>query len=158
MKQVNLATIEQAIEQAVERRSSVRETILSLRKSVLYRFGSSEGDVNERKKHLRQSMSFLEDLLEDSSKQGEAVLSSMPERLIVHGLVARYEDARKELNEVRWLLMDEGLESVTRERLDALAMYVGRRIENVCEGIVHNASAEEMILKTARRALQQQVR
>ncbi|MFC1913914.1 hypothetical protein ACFLXF_01420 [Chloroflexota bacterium] len=145
------------VERAIECQSKARDTILSIEKTVLYQFGSCHGDVNEREKRLKESVRFVEDVLNNSSSQDEHVLSMMLDRLLMNGLALQYEEIRSELDDLKSIWIDEKLEGLSRERLEALVVYIGRRIESICDKIVYKASTEETILKTARKALQQEV-
>ena len=145
------------VEQAIERQTQARDKILSIEKTVLYQFGSCHGDVNNREKRLWESVRFVEDMLNNSSSQDEHILSMMPDRLLINGLALQYGEIRRELDEVKSIWVDGKLEGLSEERLEALVSYVGRRIEDICGKIVHKANTEETILKTARKALKQEV-
>ena len=145
------------VEQAIERQAKTRDKILSIEKTVLYQFGSCYGDVNEREKRLKESVRFVEDVLNNSSSQSKHVCSMMLDRLLMNGLALQYGEIRKELDEVKSIWVDGKLEGLSEERLEALVAYVGRRIESICDKIIYKASTEETILKTARKALQQGV-
>jgi len=145
------------VEQAIERQAKARDTILSIEKTVLYQFGSCHGDVNEREKRLKESVRFVEDVLNNSSSQDEHILSMMLDRLLISGLALQYEEIRSELDDLKSIWIDEKLEGLSKERLEALVVFIGRRIESICDKIVYKASTEETILKTARKALQQGV-
>jgi len=145
------------VEQAIERQTKARDTILLIEKTVLYQFGSCHRDVNEREKRLKESVRFVEDVLNNSSSQDEHILSLMLDRLLMNGLALQCGEIRKELDEVKSIWVDGKLEGLSEERLEALVTYVGRRIESICDKIVYKASTEETILKTARKALQQGV-
>ena len=146
-----------AVEQAIERQAQARDKILSIEKTVLYQFGSYHGDVNEREKRLKESVRFVEDVLNNSSSQDEHILSMMLDRLLVNGLALQYEEIRSELDDLKSIWIDEKLEGLSKERLEALVVFIDRRIESICDKIAYKASTEETILKTARKALQQDV-
>ena len=146
-----------AVEQAIERKTEARDQILSIEKTVLYQFGSCHRDVNEREKRLEESVRFIEDVLNNSSSQDEHMLSVMLDRLLINGLALQYEEIRSELDDLKSIWIDEKLEGLSKERLEALVVFIGRRIESICDKIVYKASTEETILKTARKALQKEV-
>ena len=145
------------VEQAIERQAKARDTILAIEKTVLYQFGSCHEDVNEREKSLKESLRFVEDVLNNSSSQDEHILSMMLDRLLVNGLALQYGEIRNELDDLKSIWRDGKLEGLSKERLEPLIIYIGRRIESICDKIVYKASTEETILKTARKALQQGV-
>lgn len=144
------------VEQAIERQAKARDTILAIEKTVLYQFGSCHEDVNEREKRLKESARFVEDVLKNNSIQNERILSMMLNKLLINGLTLQYEEIRSELDDLKSIWVDDKLEGLSEERLEALVVYIGRRIEGICGKILHKASAEETILKTARKALLQE--
>lgn len=80
------------------------------------------------------------------------------ERLLIEGLLCQRQQIKRELDEVKSIWTDEKLEGLSKERLESVIVYVGRRIEGICKRITHNASVEEAILKTAKKALEEEVR
>jgi len=145
------------VEQAIERQTKTRDKILSIEKTVMYQFGSCHRDVNEREKSLKESVRFVEEVLNNSSSQDEHILSMMLDRLLINGLALQYEEIRSELDDLKSIWIDEKLNGLSKERLEPLIVYIGHRIESICGKIVYKASTEETILKTARKALQQGV-
>lgn len=145
------------VEQAIELQTKARDTILAIEKTVLYQFGNCHGDVNEREKRLKESVRLVEDVLNNSSSQDEHIPSIMLDRLLMNGLALQYDEIRSELEDLKSIWIDEKLEGLSKERLEALVIYIGRRIESICDKIVYKASTEETILKTVRKALQQGV-
>lgn len=154
MEQASLTTIDEAI----RHRSSTRESILSLEKSLRYDLSGSQQGVNEQKERLRQTLDSLKHVFETDYERGQNVLTPTLERLLIEGLLCQRQQIKRELDEVKSIWTDEKLEGLSKERLESVIVYVGRRIEGICERITHNASVEEAILKTAKKALEEEVR
>lgn len=145
------------VEQAIERQTKARDKILAIEKTVLAQFGNCHGDVNEREKRLKESVKFIEEVLNNSSSREEHFLSMMLDRLLMNGLALQYDEIRNELEDLKLIWRDGKLERLSEERLESLIVYIGRRIESICDKIVYKTSTEETILKTASKALRQGV-
>jgi len=145
------------VEQAIECQAKARDTIRTIEKTVLYQFGNCHGDAKEREKRLKESVKFIEDVLNNSSSQDEYILSMMLGRLLMSGLALQYDEIRNELEDLKSIWRDGKLEGLSKERLEPLIVHIGRRIESICDKIVYKAGTEETILKTAWKALQQGV-
>jgi len=142
-----------AVERVIERQTQARDKLLTIEKTVLYQYQNCNGDMYQREKRLKESVGFVEDILNNSSSQDGHILSMVLNRLLINGLALQYREIRKELDEVKSICNDGKLEGLSEERLESLFAYVGRRIESICDKIVNKASTEETILKTARQAL-----
>ena len=111
----------------------------------------------EREKRLKESIRFVEEVLNNSSSGDEHILSMVLNRLLMNGLAFQYEEIRNELEDLKLIWRDRRLEWLSNERLEPLLVHIGRRIESICDKIVYKASTEEIILKTAQNALRQGV-
>ena len=154
MGQSNLAKIDKAI----ELQGRTRETILSLEKSVMYQTRSSGEDLNELRKRLQRSLDSIKDAFESNCEQQLKAITPMLGRLPTNGLILQNQEARKELDEVRSLCTHEGMDDLSRERLETMITYIASRTRAVCERIVYSTSAQETILEITKKALHQEVR
>ena len=146
------------VEQAIERRAKTRDKILSIEKTVLYQFGSCHVDVNELRKRLQQSLDSIKDAFESNFEQELNVLTPILGRLPTKGLILQNQEVRRELDEVMSLCTHEGMDDLSRERLETMITYIASRTRTVCERIVHSTSAQETIFETTKKALHQEVR
>jgi len=146
------------VEQAIERRAKTRDKILSIEKTALYQVGSCHVDVNELRKCLQQSLGSIKDAFESNCEQELNVLNPILGRLPTNGLILHNKEARKELDEVMSLCTHEGMDDLSRERLETMITYITSRTRALCDRIVHIINAQEIILETTKKALHQGVR
>ncbi len=145
------------VEQAIERQGKTRDKILAIEKTVLYQFGSCHIGVNEPRKLLQQSLDSIKDAFESNCEQELKVLTPILGRLPTNGLILQNQEVMKELDEVLSLCTHEGIDDLSRERLETMITSVASRTRAVCERIVHSTSAQETILEITKKALYQKI-
>ena len=160
-----LAIIRNAIEEHHKIRSGLKlageavndlEAMSNLQREYTGWVLSATEALAEKQKNLQQAMSNLHDGLSNHFSYEEKYLPPIMGKVLMQTLLIEHRQIRKELDEAKSAVADLRLEGLKQEELLAKKSHMRQLMDNIYQQIEEHASKEEIVLKMAQKALEEQ--
>jgi hemerythrin len=112
--------------------------------------------LSEKHEKLQQTMSFLDEGLQNHFAYEEKVLPPLLGKLFMRALILDHQEIRKEIGEAKLTVTETRLQGLSREELLSKESDIQQVIDGTLELIEEHANREEIILDMLRRALEEE--
>jgi len=107
----------------------------------------------EKHNKLQQTMSFLDEGLNNHFAFEEKVLPPFLGELLMHALVLEHREIKNQVDEAKSMIANARLDGLSREELLAKESQLQQRINGICSLVNEHRTREEAVLEMLQRAL-----
>ncbi len=116
---------------------------------------SSMEAIDEKQKQLQQTMSFLDEGLNNHFAFEERALPPLFGELLMQALLLEHQEIRKKIGEAKSLIAGTRLVDLSQEKLLSQKSHIQQVINAISQVVEEHAAREETILNMMNRALEE---
>ncbi len=160
----NLTIINRVIQEHQRIRSNLKlvgestndlEAMFSLQQAYSGWTLSSMEVINEKQKQLQQTVSFLDEGLNNHFAFEERALPPLFGELLMQALLLEHQEIRKEIGKAKSLVADTRLTDLSQEKLTLQKSRIQQLINAISQTLEEHAAREETILNMMKKALEE---
>ncbi len=160
----NLTIINRVIQEHQRIRSNLKlvgestndlEAMFSLQQAYSGWTLSSMEVINEKQKQLQQTLSFLDEGLDNHFAFEERALPPLFGELLMQALLLEHQKIRREISEAKSLIADTRLVDLSQEKLLLQKSHIQQVINAIDQVLEEHAGREETILNMLKKSLEE---
>jgi hypothetical protein len=110
--------------------------------------------IDEKRKRLQQTISFLEEGLRNHFAFEERAFPPLLGELLMRALILEHREIKKRIDEAKAIVSDTKLEGLSQEQLLSKKSQIQEKVDAILNVVEKHAADEETILKMLKTALE----